>query len=61
MNRRKLKKAFKRLAHLPKNQYFFYYATNKFKHFYSKFIKSTKVAYPSIIMLELTNQCNIIE
>jgi radical SAM protein with 4Fe4S-binding SPASM domain len=59
MNKRKLKKAFKRIAKLPKNKYLFLYLANKVKHFYLKFSKSTKVAYPSTIMLELTNHCNL--
>lgn len=59
MNKRKLKKAIKRILNLPKGKYFFLYFANKFKHFYLKSIKSTKVAYPSTIMLELTNHCNL--
>lgn len=59
MNTRKLKKAIKRLSKLPKNNYFFYYLKNKINHFSLKFSKSTKVAYPSTIMLELTNRCNL--
>lgn len=59
MNKRKLSKAIKRIINLPKGKYFFLYSSNKIKHFYLKGIKSTKVAYPSIIMLELTNHCNL--
>ena len=59
MNKRKLKKAIKRIKYLPKNKYFLFYLSNKIKHFYLKLIKSTKVAYPSTIMLELTNHCNL--
>lgn len=59
MNKRRLKKAFVRLSKLPKNKYFFKYSFNKLKHFYYKAIKSNKVAYPSTIMLELTNRCNL--
>ncbi len=59
MDKRKLKKAFKRLNYLPKNKYLFFYIFNKIKHFYYKLIKSTKVAYPSTIMIELTNHCNL--
>ena len=59
MNRRKIKKAIKRLCHLPKGKYFFRYAGNKTKHFYYKLIKSTKVAYPSTVMLELSSHCNL--
>lgn len=59
MNKRKLSKAIKRIINLPKGKYFFLYSSNKIKHFYLKGIKSTKVAYPSTIMLELTNHCNL--
>lgn len=59
MNKRKFKKVVKRIKNLPKGKYFFLYATNKIKHFYLKAIKSKEVAYPSTIMLELTNLCNL--
>jgi len=59
MDKRKLSKAIKRLVNLPKGKYLFLYTVNKIKHFYFKAIKSTKVAYPSTIMLELTNYCNL--
>ncbi len=59
MNKRKLKKAIKRIKYLPRNKYLLYYTFNKLKHFYYKITKSTKVAYPSTIMLELTNHCNL--
>ncbi|MGR7813426.1 radical SAM protein [Lacinutrix undariae] len=59
MNKRKLKKAIKRLYYLPLNKNLLIYSSNKIKGFYFKLIKSTKVAYPSTIMLELTNQCNL--
>lgn len=59
MSNRKFKKAIKRIALLPKNKYLFLYIFNKLKHFYYKGSKSTKVAYPSTIMLELTNYCNL--
>lgn len=59
MNKRKLKKALKRLRYLPKGKYFFLYISNKILHYYYKSIKTTKVAYPSTIMLELTNLCNL--
>lgn len=59
MNKRRLSKAIKRIKNLPKGKYLFLYSTNKVKHFYYKAIKSTKVAYPSTIMLELTNHCNL--
>lgn len=59
MNKRKIKKAIKRLVNLPRGKYFFLYASNKIRHFYYKLSKSTRVAYPSTIMLELTNHCNL--
>lgn len=59
MNKRKFNKAVHRIIKLPKNKYLFLYLANKGRHFYYKFIKSTKVAYPSTIMLELTNHCNL--
>lgn len=59
MNRRKIKKALYRLSHLPGGKYFLYYSANKLKHFYLKLSKSTRVAYPSTIMLELGNHCNL--
>jgi radical SAM protein with 4Fe4S-binding SPASM domain len=59
MNKRRLKKAIRRLANLPWNKYLLKYLVNKFLHFYFKAIKSTKVAYPSTIMIELTNLCNL--
>lgn len=59
MNKRRLKKALRRLRYLPGGKYLFLYIVNKIKHFYFKSIKSAKVAYPSTIMLELTNHCNL--
>jgi radical SAM protein with 4Fe4S-binding SPASM domain len=35
------------------------YSWNKVKHFYYKITKSTKVAYPSTVMLELSGHCNL--
>ena len=59
LNRRRLGKAVKRLQNLPKGKSFFLYLQNKAKHFYYKATKSTKVAFPSTIMLELSNLCNL--
>lgn len=59
MNKRRIAKALKRLKHLPANKYFFRYAGNKLKHLYLKATGSTRVAYPSTVMLELTNRCNL--
>ena len=59
LNKRRLGKAVKRLQNLPKGKNFILYAKNKAKHFFYKAIKSTKVAFPSTVMLELTNLCNL--
>ncbi len=59
MNKRKITKAIKRLSKLPKNKYLLKYISNKIRHVYLKTINSTKVAFPSTIMLELTNHCNL--
>ena len=59
MNKIKLKKALKRLKHLPKNKYLILYFLNKVKYFWFKAIKSTSVAYPSTVMIELTNHSNL--
>ena len=59
MNTRKIKKAIKRIKKLPRNKYLFFYLKNKIVHFALKITKSTKVAYPSTVMLELTNRCNL--
>lgn len=59
MNRRKFRKALKRLRHLPTGKYLLMYIGNKIKQNYFKAVKSTRVAYPSTIMLELTNLCNL--
>ncbi len=59
MNRRKLKKIIKRLRFLPRNKFFFLYAGNKIRHSWLMYIKSTRVAYPSTVMLELNNHCNL--
>ena len=59
MNRRRLKKALKRAYYLPQNKFLSSYLKNKVKHFFYKISKSTKVAYPSTLMIELTNHCNL--
>ena len=59
MNKRKINKAIKRLANLPKGFNFFRYSWNKIRHFYFKITKSTRVAYPSSVMLELSAHCNL--
>lgn len=59
MNKRRLANALKRLKHLPLNKNLLLYIHNKLYHFYLKIVGSTKVAYPSTVMLELTNRCNL--
>lgn len=59
MNSRKIKKALRRIYYLPLSKSFPRYVANKTKHFYFKLTKSNRVAYPSTIMLELTNHCNL--
>ena len=59
MNKRSLRKAVKRIIYLPKNKYLILYLINKLNSFWLKLIKSKKVPYPSTIMLELTNHCNL--
>jgi radical SAM protein with 4Fe4S-binding SPASM domain len=59
MNKRKFRKAIKRISNLPKGKFLLLYLGNKIKHYYLKSTKSTRVAYPSTIMLELTNHCNL--
>lgn len=59
MNRRRLRKAAKRLKNLPGGLNFVKYGLNKTKGAWYKATGSTKVAYPSSIMLEVTNHCNL--
>ena len=59
MNKRKISKALKRLKYLPVNKKLHLYIANKLKAVWFKISKSTKVAYPSTIMIELTNNCNL--
>jgi radical SAM protein with 4Fe4S-binding SPASM domain len=59
MNKRRLKKALVRISHLPGNKHTLRYLANKGRHFFYKLSRSTRVAYPSTIMLELTNHCNL--
>jgi radical SAM protein with 4Fe4S-binding SPASM domain len=60
MSGRRFKKGLKRISLLPVNKYLFFYLENKLKHFCLKLTRSTSVAYPSTIMLELTNHCNLL-
>lgn len=59
MNKRKLKKAAKRLAYLPAGGDIFPWTANKAKAFFLKRRKSTRVARPGTLMLEVTNRCNL--
>lgn len=59
MNKRKLRKAIKRIARLPRGRFLFFYLANKIRHMALTLSGSTKVAMPSTIMLELTNHCNL--
>ncbi len=59
MTKRKLRKLVKRAVHLPRGLDFFKYVANKLKAYYLKKTKSLKVAYPSTIMIEVTNLCNL--
>jgi radical SAM protein with 4Fe4S-binding SPASM domain len=59
MNKRRLRKALKRISRLPLNHYLIRYLFNKTRHFGLRLAGSTRVAHPSTIMLELTNHCNL--
>ncbi len=59
MTKRKFKKAIKRLGHLPGGLNLLKYLANKLNAFRLKIVRSTKVAYPSAIMIEGTNLCNL--
>ncbi|MDD2549169.1 MAG: radical SAM protein [Bacteroidales bacterium] len=59
MNKRKISKIIKRLRYLPTNKKLHLYIANKFKAIFLRISKSTKVAYPSTVMIELTNHCNL--
>lgn len=59
MTLRKVNKAVKRLVHLPLSGSLFRYMGNKAHHFVLKAKGDLAVAYPSTVMLELTNHCNL--
>jgi MoaA/NifB/PqqE/SkfB family radical SAM enzyme len=59
MTKRKLLKAIHRLRNLPTGINLTRYSANKIKSVVLSKSKSLKVAYPSSIMIELTNHCNI--
>ena len=59
MTKRKLFKLIRRLKHIPAASILWPYILNKIKMIFLRMIKSGKVAYPSAIMVELTNLCNL--
>ena len=59
MNKRRLKKAIRRITRLPLNHNLLLYTGNKVRHYFYKLTRSTLIAYPSTVMLELTNHCNL--
>jgi radical SAM protein with 4Fe4S-binding SPASM domain len=59
LNSRRLRKIFHRLRNLPKGANFFRYSFNKANAFLLKVTRSTRVPFPSSIMLEVTNHCNL--
>lgn len=59
LNPRKLKRIKRRLKQLPTGFDFFKYSANKLKYMYLTAIKSTKMAYPHSIIIEVTNHCNL--
>ncbi len=59
INRRRLKKIYNRIANLPGGLNFFKYSANKLNGLFLTLIKSTKVPFPSSILLEVTNHCNL--
>lgn len=59
MDRRKFRLVLKRLRRLPGSGYFSKYAGNKIAYLCRKGIRSTRVAWPSTLMLEVTNRCNL--
>ncbi len=59
LNKRRLKKIFNRIKNLPGGFNFFRYIFNKTNGFFLKTFRSTKVPYPSSIMFEVTNHCNL--
>lgn len=59
LNPRKCNRIKKRLIQLPYGLGLYKYILNKGNFFFLALIKSTKVAYPSSIILEVTNHCNL--
>ncbi len=59
MTKRRLRKLARRLSHLPGGRLLPRYAMNKVRQLVLALFRSTHVAYPSNLMLELTNHCNL--
>jgi radical SAM protein with 4Fe4S-binding SPASM domain len=59
LNKRRLKKVYNRLKSLPGGTNFFRYGWNKLRGSFLRATRSTRVPYPSSIMLEVTNHCNL--
>jgi len=59
INSRRIAKALRRLCNLPGGINFFKYLFNKIHAWQLRVIKSTRVAHPSSVMLEVTNHCNL--
>ncbi len=59
MTKRKLKKIVKRAIYFPRGFDFLKYISNKFYSYFLQKSKSLKIAFPSTIMLEVTNLCNL--
>lgn len=59
LNKRRLQKIINRVKKLPGGIDFFRYSINKLNGFILKATHSTRVPYPSSIMLEVTNHCNL--
>ena len=57
--KRRWKKAKQRILSLPDGTNFIKYIANKLYSKFLRLIKSTKVAHPSSIMIEVTNHCNL--
>ena len=59
INKRRVQKIINRISKLPGGINFFRYCINKTNGFFLKSSKSTRVPFPSSIMLEVTNHCNL--
>lgn len=59
MQKRKIKKAIKRISHLPGGVDLLRYSANKVDHYIKKSGSNLSVAHPATLMLEVTNQCNL--